>query len=150
MRRYVKPALAYLAPVFALAFVLGVLRTLWIAPRIGALMAVALEVPLLLLWSWTVAGRVLRRWPLPMRDRIAMGALAFALLMLAEAGLALATGQTLGGFLGGMVTPAGALGLAGQLAFAALPALRVTWPQAAGRVPPDGQRSLRQSGRPRH
>ncbi len=150
MRRYVKPALAYLAPVLALAFVLGVLRTLWIAPRIGALMAVAVEVPLLLLWSWTVVGRVLRRWPLPLRDRTAMGALAFALLMLAEAGLALATGQTLGGFLGGMVTPAGALGLAGQLAFAALPALRVTLPQAAGRVPPDGQRSLRQSGRPRH
>lgn len=150
MRRYVKPALAYLAPVFALAFVLGVLRTLWIAPRIGALMAVMVEVPLLLLWSWTVAGRVLRRWPLPLRDRIAMGALAFALLMLAEAGLALATGQNLRGFLGDMATPAGALGLAGQLAFAALPALRVTLPQAAGRVPPDGQRSLRQSGRPRH
>ncbi|WP_395539883.1 hypothetical protein [Neotabrizicola sp. sgz301269] len=149
MRRYVKPALAYLAPVFALAFVLGVLRTLWIAPRIGVLMAVAVEVPLLLLWSWAVAGRVLRRWPLPLPDRIAMGVLSFALLMLAEAGLALATGQTLSGFLGGMVTPAGALGLAGQLGFAALPALRVTWPPRAARVRPDGRRSWRRWARPR-
>jgi len=146
---YVKPALAYLVPVFGLAFGLGVLRTLWIAPLTGPLAAVAAEVPLLLAWSWLVAGRVLRRWPLPLRDRIAMGALAFALLMLAEAGLALATGQNLRGFLGDMATPAGALGLAGQLAFAALPALRATLPQAAGRALPVGQRSLRQSARPR-
>jgi hypothetical protein len=143
----VKPALAYLAPVFALAFGLGVLRSLWLAPALGALPAVALEVPVVLAWSWAVAGRVLRRWPLPRRGRLAMGALAFGLLILAEAGLALATGQTLRGFLAAMATPHGALGLAGQLVFATLPALRPISPPGAGRVPPAGQRSWRQSAR---
>jgi hypothetical protein len=144
----VKPALAYLAPVFALAFGLGVLRSLWLAPALGALPAVALEVPVLLVWSWIVAGRVLRRWPLPRRGCLAMGSLAFALLILAEAGLALATGQTLRGFLAAMATPHGALGLAGQLVFAALPALRPISLPAAGRVPPAGQRSLPRSAPP--
>jgi hypothetical protein len=117
-------ALRYLVPVFAVAFALGALRGLLIAPQIGAFAAVALEVPVLLALSWVVAGRVLRTQPLSPAERWAMGGLAFGLLMLAELALVLAFGQTAMGFLAEMGTPAGALGLAGQIGFAAIPGLR--------------------------
>jgi len=114
----------YFGIVFAAAVGLGVLRVLVLAPALGPLAAVAVEVPVVLALSWAVAGRVLRRWPLRMRGRRATGGGAFALLMAAEAGLALLSGQTLAQFAAAMATPAGALGLAGQIGFAILPALR--------------------------
>lgn len=120
----VRAAAVYFGVVFAAAFALGVLRVLVLAPALGPLAAVAVEVPVVLALSWEVAGRVLRRWPLALPGRVAMGGLAFALLMGAEAGLALAPGQTLAGFVAAMATPAGAVGLAGQIGFAILPALR--------------------------
>jgi hypothetical protein len=124
MPAFVRPALIYFAAVFAGAFALGVLRVTVIVPLTGPLIAVALEVPVVLSLSWGVAGWVLRRWPLDISGRLAMGALAFGLLMLAEAALATILGQSLRAFLQAMATPAGALGLAGQVGFAVLPALR--------------------------
>lgn len=119
MPRIVKAAFAYTLPVFAVAFVLGALRVTLVAPHIGALAAVALEVPLVLALSWHVAGRVLARWPLV--PRLALGLAAFGLLMLLELGTALAFGQTITQFLTAMTTPAGALGLAGQIGFGLIP-----------------------------
>ncbi|MFC3087247.1 hypothetical protein [Tabrizicola soli] len=123
----VKAALAYVLPVFALAFAFGVLRVTLIAPRTGPLPAVALELPLVLALSWTVAGRVLARWP--DSRRADLGLIAFALLMLLELATALALGQTPGQFLSAMATPPGALGLAGQVGFGLVPLLR---PQPRG------------------
>jgi hypothetical protein len=120
-----KPALAYFAVVFAAAFAFGALRVTLIAPEIGALAAVALEVPLILGLSWLVAGRVLGRWPLTTSKALAMGAQAFALLMLAEFALAYAlSGQSPPAYAATFLTAPGALGLAGQLGFALIPALR--------------------------
>ena len=122
----VLPALAYVATVFAAAFALGVLRVLVVAPRLGELAAVALEVPVVLGLSWLVAGRVLRRWPLAgPGPRLAMGALAFACLMALE--LILATrlfGRPLDAVFSDMATLPGLVGLAGQIGFALVPALR--------------------------
>jgi len=124
MPAFVKAAFAYFAVVFAFAFLLGALRVSLVAPATGAFLAVALEVPVLLAFAWLVAGRLLGRWPLSLQEALAMGALAFVILMLAEVSLALAFGQTPARFLADLATPPGALGLAGQLGFAALPALR--------------------------
>lgn len=125
MSRPVGNAIVYAAAVFAAGFVFGTVRTLWLAPQIGALAAVAVELPFMLAVSWLVAGAVLRRRPLPgMPQRLAMGAVAFALLMAAEALLARAFGQSPAAWLAALATPAGALGLAGQAAFALVPALR--------------------------
>lgn len=124
MPSIVAAAVSYFAAVFAVAFVLGALRVTLLAPQTGPLLAVALEVPLVLALSWLVAGRVLRRWPLALSDRLAMGGLAFVLLMLAELSLALTFGQTPAGFLSDFATPPGALGLAGQIGFGVIPALR--------------------------
>lgn len=128
MHPSVKAAFAYTLPVFACAFVIGAIRVMLVAPATGPLLAVALEVPLVLALSWLVAGRVLRRWPLAGSQRHAMAALAFALLMLLELATAVAFGQTPVQFLTAMATPAGALGLAGQIGFALIPLVR----QASG------------------
>jgi hypothetical protein len=131
-----KPALAYFAVVFAAAFAFGALRVTLIAPQIGALAAVALEVPLILGLSWLVAGRVLRRWPLSQGQALAMGSLAFLFLMLAEFTLAwLLSGQTPAAYAATFVTAPGALGLAGQIGFALIPALRAIASKARDRRP---------------
>lgn len=124
MSKITRAALAYVLPVFALAFVIGALRVTIVAPKTGAFRAVALEIPLVLASAWITAGLVLRRWPLPQGSRAAMGAIAFALLMLLELATALAFGQTPQQFLTGLTTAPGALGLAGQIGFGLIPALR--------------------------
>lgn len=130
MPTVLRAALIYFGVVFAAAFLIGVLRVTLVAPKIGALAAVALEVPLILGLSWLVAGRVLARWPLVLRRRIAMGVLAFVCLMLVEFSMAvLLFGQTPSSYMAAFAQPPGLLGLAGQVGFALIPALR---PQLAG------------------
>lgn len=116
-------ALAYWAMVFAFAFVLGIFRTLWLAPQLGELAAVACELPLVLAASWLAARHVTRRFALTSPGpALASGLLAFALLLLAELALAqLLAGQSLRQWAAGLTTPPGALGLAGQVGFALLP-----------------------------
>lgn len=124
MSPIVKAALAYVLPVFAAAFVIGAVRVTLVAPAVGPLIAVALEVPLILGLSWWMAGRVLGRWPLSPWPRAGMSLLAFVVLMLLELATGLAFGQSPTQFLTGMSTPAGALGLAGQIGFALIPLVR--------------------------
>ena len=124
MPDFARAAAAYFLPVFTAAFMLGVVRQLLVIPLTGPLIAVAAEVPVILVLSWWMAGKILRRWPLPLQGRLAMGALAFGILMLAELALALALGQTPRQFIAAMASPAGALGLAGQVGFALIPACR--------------------------
>jgi hypothetical protein len=125
-----KPTFTYFALVFAAAFAFGALRVTLIAPQIGPLAAVALEVPLILGLSWIVAGRVLRRWPLTTSAALAMGALAFALLVLAEFALAYAlSGQPPAAYAATFLSGPGTLGLAGQIGFALIPTFRA---QASG------------------
>jgi hypothetical protein len=120
MPAVVKAAFAYVLPVFAVAFAAGAARHAG-RPQTGALAAVALELPLVLALSWAVAGRVLRRWP--QAPRAAIGALAFALLMLLELATALAFGQTPAAFLAALPPRPARL--------ASWPAGRL-WPDAAG------------------
>ena len=112
----------YFAVIFALGFLLGTVRTLALAPRIGEMGAVLAELPVILAASWFAAGRLARQLGPALRPRIAMGGFAFALLMAAETGLAAVLGEAP---FAGLATPAGALGFAGQLFFAAFPALRI-------------------------
>jgi hypothetical protein len=111
----------YFAGVFAVAFALGTVRTLWLAPLVGAVTAVAIETPIVLAVSWWCSGRLLARQKLGLAGRAVMGGSAFVWLMLAEFGLALAFGRVPCVYLASFATPAGMLGLAGQVAFAAMP-----------------------------
>ena len=116
----------YFAVVFAAGFALGVLRTLLLEPLLGALAAVMVELPLILGIAWLACSRVLRRIPLAGTGPLAMGAAAFALLMLAEAGISmLLAGRSLSQHLALYREAPHLLGLAGQVLFAAFP-----WMQA--------------------
>lgn len=123
LHRALIPAAIYFAAVFAVAFVFGVVRTLWLAPAIGALAAVACEVPLILALSWLIAARLTRRFSVTQTgSALALGAIAFGLLMLSELALArVLSGQSPVAWLTAMGSSAGALGLAGQIGFALMP-----------------------------
>lgn len=117
-------SLIYFGAVFALAFALGIVRTLIVAPAIGEFAAVMMEVPVVLAASWVVARHLLRVTPMPLAARAAMGAVAFALLMAIEAALAaVLRGQSVGGWMQALGTPPGLIGLAGQVGFAVVPLL---------------------------
>lgn len=119
--------LVYFASVFAAGFVLGVARTLLLEPAVGPLLAVMLELPLMLACAWWVCARLLRRQPrLFPGAAVALGAVAFGCLMVAEAALSVGlAGRSLAGHLALYREPAHALGLAGQLLFAAWPVVQV-------------------------
>lgn len=126
IRRAVTAGAAYFASVFAVGFVLGALRTLVVAPRLGDLAAVALELPLMLAASWTLAGALVARFSVPpdVAARLAMGGIAFILLMAAEALLSRLAGRTLAEHLVLYARPEHLLGLAGQIAFGLIPLAR--------------------------
>lgn len=132
-RSVLKAALAYWAMIFALGFALGTVRVLWLTPRFGETAAVLVELPFMLAASALAAHRLVRRHAVGgAGPALAMGALALALLMAAEAALALGlSGQGLAGWARALVAMPGVLGLAGQLAFAAMPLLVVAG-RAAG------------------
>jgi hypothetical protein len=113
---------AYVAAVFAAGFVLGVLRTLILVPLLGELAAVLVELPVIVTIAWLVCTRILRRWPLSPPSALGMGAVAFLLLMGAEAGLStLLAGRSLAEHLALYSELPQQVGLAGQLAFALFP-----------------------------
>ncbi len=121
----VRSALRYFAAIFALGFVLGTVRTLWLAPAWGNVPAVLAELPVMLGASGWLARRITLRAALPHRfAALAMGGLALALLLLAELALGmLVLGETPREWLASLTRPPGALGLAGQVLFGLLPAL---------------------------
>ena len=128
MTRSLLAGLTYVAIVFAAGFALGLLRVLWLMPTIGDLAGVALELPLILLFSWFVCGWVIERFRVPpsLRQRALMGAVALVILVLAELGVSIfMTRSVVGDLVHTYLSPAGALALAGQLVFALFPILRL-------------------------
>ena len=130
-RKAVKAGMAAFAVVFATGFVLGTIRVLAVAPYLGSLTAVAIEVPLMLIASWAVTSWAIERWGVDRRlsARIEMGAIAFMLLIAFEAMFGIAAfGQSSRQWLSSFFTPAGAVGLIAQLAFGFMPVMRMTFP----------------------
>lgn len=114
----------YWGIVFTWAFALGVLRTLVVAPRLGEAGAVLMETPLVLGASWLASRWTVRQFVVgpAVADRLVMGAAAFGLLMGAELGLSIIMfGRPAAGWLAGLGTAPGAIGLAAQIAFGFVP-----------------------------
>jgi hypothetical protein len=117
----------YFAMVFILGFALGAVRVSLVAPRVGETAGVLIETPLMLAASWLACGWSLRRLGLgrAIGPRVAMGAVAFSLLMAAELGVSvLLFGRSLSAQVANYQTTAGAIGLAAQVAFALIPLVR--------------------------
>jgi hypothetical protein len=114
----------YFAIVFAVGFALGTLRVTTLAPRLGELAAVAVEVPAMLVASWLASAWLVRGFRVPRTSvaRLAMGGIALAVLVAAEWALGLVLfGRTAGEQIAAWTTPPGLLGLAAQLAFGLVP-----------------------------
>ena len=90
-QQIVLPALAYFGLLFGAGFILGVLRVLLVAPRIGARAAELTEMPLMLLIIFFAARFTIRKFQLPatMQLRLAMGGLSLALMLTFEFALIL-------------------------------------------------------------
>jgi hypothetical protein len=119
--------LVYTLVVFLIAFTVGTIRVTLVTPRLGALVAVILEAPIVLAASWSVSRWCIRRFQLS-RDsgvRVMMGAVAFSALMLLELGVsAFVFGETLDHYIAKNATIPGAIGLAMQVCFATIPRIQ--------------------------
>lgn len=116
--------LAYFGLVFTLGAMLGTVRTLVLEPRLGAVPSVLIELPFMLLASWAICRWIAARLAVPvsLRQRLAMGGTAFFLLVSAELLLSIfIAGGSASAYIAACRTPAGLIGLAGQLAFALFP-----------------------------
>jgi len=84
--RILKAGALYFALVFGTGFVLGIIRTLRIVPRIGARMAELAEAPFMLVVSIFAARWVVRVLAVPSSGpaRLAMGCIALSLMLTAE------------------------------------------------------------------
>lgn len=121
---------AYFGLVFALGFLLGTARTLFVQHAAGnaRLLGVLIELPLMLIASWLLCRAVIRRLKVAptLVARALMGGLAFALLLLAELALgALLFGRTPAEHWALYQEASYALGLAAQVAFAFMPLLQM-------------------------
>jgi hypothetical protein len=94
-------AVAYFASVFSIGFALGIVRTLWVAPRLGERTAELAEMPIMVAASFFVARALMRRRAGELGSRAAalVGLAALALLLCAELAVVLfVRGQTLGDY----------------------------------------------------
>lgn len=127
MRKALIAGVVYFGAVFSLGFLMGVLRVLVMAPRVGETGAVLLELPVMLAASWLACGRLVRVFGIGAgtADRAVMGASALFLLLVAETAAALVLfGRTPDEWLGSWRTTPALLGLASQVAFGLFPLFR--------------------------
>jgi hypothetical protein len=96
--RIVRAAMLYFALVFGVGFVLGFVRVLWVAPRLGERVAELAEAPIMVLVTVLAARAVVRRLAAPSTagQRLAIGLVALGALLVAEcAGVLWLRGLTL-------------------------------------------------------
>lgn len=124
MKRALFAATVYFLALFALGFILGTMRVLFVAPRIGVLHATLAEVPLMLIAAYFMFRSTIGRWhvspALSMRWAMTLWFLVLLVLFETLVGVAL-FGRTLAATWAGLAAPAGLLGLTAQVIAAMLP-----------------------------
>jgi hypothetical protein len=128
MKQALNAGLVYGSLIFALGFVLGALRELWLGPLVGREAVVLVEGPLILLAAWFVAWWLIRGHHVPAlaAHRLVMGATGFALALAGEIAVALfGFGRTVAMQRAIYATSQGMLELIPQIAFAMLPLLHL-------------------------
>ena len=123
-----RAGLVYGSGIFALGFVLGTLRELWLGPLLGRDVVVLVEGPVILSAAWLFAWWLIRGHGVAGQagQRLVMGAVAFGLLMLGEAAVAVfGFGRTLAMHMATYATTQGMLETMPQIAFALFPLLHL-------------------------
>jgi hypothetical protein len=92
-----RAGLLYFAIVFGTGFVLGVIRTLWLVPRIGTRWAELMETPIMIVVTILTARWVVLRLTIPstVSARFVMGGLGLGFLLGAELSLVRLRGLSL-------------------------------------------------------
>jgi hypothetical protein len=124
--RTLKAGAIYFLLVFAVGWVLGPIRELWLVPHLGRTMGSLLEALLMVIAMILAAGCVLRCIDVPyvLNVRIAVGLVALGILLVAElAGVRWVRGMAIQAYLAGYATPSGLISLLLFLIFAAMPSL---------------------------
>ena len=124
--RTLKAGVIYFLLVFAVGWVLGPIRELWVVPRFGRMIGVFLEAPIMLIAMIISARWVIRRFDVPgtLRTTISMGLAAVSILTVAEiAGVLWVRQLSLQEYLGSLATAPGVISLLMFLLFAAMPTL---------------------------
>jgi hypothetical protein len=119
-------AMLYAASAFAVGFVLGTVRTLWVAPKLGALTAVSLEAPIVIAASWFVYSWIHRflRLEINWGFALLLGLRAFVYLQFFEIAMfVFFFKRPLGDYMQSLKTPEGTVGLVAQGVFAIVPLL---------------------------
>ena len=126
MNRALIAGTAFFLALFALGFVLGTLRVVFVAPRFGELAATFAEVPVMLIAAFFACRWAVRHWRVPrtIAIRWAMVLWFLALLFTFETLLGVILfGRTAAEQWAALATPAGLLGLSAQIIAALLPVL---------------------------
>jgi hypothetical protein len=126
-----KAGTIYFLLVFAVGWVLGPIRELWLVPHLGQTMGWLLEAPLMVIAMIVAAGWVLRRLNVPytLNARLAVGLVALGILLVAElAGVRWVRGISIQEYLAGYVTPSSLISILLFLLFAAMPSLKDAQP----------------------
>lgn len=124
----VRAGSAYFGGMFLLGFALGTIRVLLLEPRLGASAATLMELPIMLGVSWFYCGWLLQRFrvAVALAARVSMGAVALALLLVAEGALgAVLFARSAAEQVGAMTDGPGLVGLIGQFVFAFFPVMRL-------------------------
>ena len=124
MKRALVAATVYLLVLFALGFVLGAIRVVFVAPRFGQLAATIAEVPVMLASAFFLCRWVILHWQVQRTAAIrwAMVVWFLTLLLLLEALLGLMIfARSLAEQWTALATSAGLLGLSAQIIAALMP-----------------------------
>ena len=124
--RTLKAGTIYFLLVFAVGWVLGPIRELWLVPHLGRTTGSMFEAPLMVIAMILAAGWVLRRLNVPyaLNARLGVGLVALAILLVAEiAGVRWVRRISIQEYLACNATPSGLISLLLFLLFAAMPSL---------------------------
>jgi hypothetical protein len=121
-----KAGALYFVLVFAVGFVLGAIRTLWVVPRVGETKAELMEMPIMLVVTILAARWTVVRFSVPSMwsARLEMGCVALILMLVAEFGFVLwVRGLSIKQYLSARDPVSGTVYYAMLLAFAIMPIL---------------------------
>jgi hypothetical protein len=125
LKRALVAATAYFLALFALGFVLGTIRVVFVVPRFGQLAGTFAEVPIMLTAAYVICRWTLRQWRVTRTTAIRWIMVPWFLVLLfafeALLGLIL-FGRTLSEQWAALLTLAGLVGLFAQIIAALLPA----------------------------
>ncbi|MBR9909453.1 MAG: hypothetical protein GYB33_03760 [Gammaproteobacteria bacterium] len=130
----IRAAACYFALIFGVGFLLGIVRVLWLLPRLGERWAELLEMPFMALAIYFAASYVVRKFSLPARAAVRWWVGALALLFMLTAELLLAVimqEQSLADYAASRDPVSGSVYIAMLLLFAAAPRLLVLLPSHA-------------------